>query len=409
MTAEQILEKRQELNKLVNDIRAKIDTAEKEKRALTQEEKNSIAEMEKRADELDAQIELEQRQLDRERKMGEVDAKPIGEQRGEEPEDKSKEYRSAFGKYLRDGERARYTDAELRAIQADNEATGGMFMAPNQFVNEVIKAADDNLVIADLARVFNIGTAPGLGAPSLDSDIDDADWTPEIKTVTETGDPKFGKRELTAHQLTKLVKISNKLLSGSGINIEAFIQERLGYKFGIAQEKAFMTGDGAQKPLGLFVASDQGISTDYDVSTGNTATAITFDGLMEAKYSLKDVYQRRATWLFHRDAIKNIRKIKDGNGQYIWQAAVTGGNPAMILDTPYRTSEFVPNTFTSGEYVGIIGDFSFYWIIRRGVMAIQVLKELYALTNQTGYIGRLEVDAMPVLGEAFRRVKLVRV
>ena len=91
MTAEQILEKRQELNKLVTDIRAKIDTAETEKRALSQEEKNSITEMEKRADELDKSIELEQRQLDRERKMGESGAKPMGEQRGEESEDKSKE------------------------------------------------------------------------------------------------------------------------------------------------------------------------------------------------------------------------------------------------------------------------------------------------------------------------------
>lgn len=406
MTAEQILEKRQELNKLVTDIRATIDTAETEKRALSQEEKNSVAEMEKRADELDKSIELEQRQLDRERKMGEIDAKPIGEQRGEEQEDKSKEYRSAFGKYLKDGERARYSDAELRAIQADNEATGGMFMAPNVFVNEVIKAADDNLVIADLARVFNIGTASGLGAPSLDSDVDDADWTPEIKTVTETGDPKFGKRELTAHQLTKLVKISNKLLSGSGFNIEGFIQERLGYKFGITQEKTFMTGHGAQQPLGLFTASNDGISIAYDVSTGNTGTAVTFDGLMEALYDLKEGYQSNSTWLFHRSAIKNIRKIKNGEGNYIWQSAVTGGNPAMILDRPYRTSEYSPNTFTTGKYVGIIGDFKYYWIIRRGVMAIQVLKELYALTNQTGYIGRLEVDAMPVLGEAFRRVKL---
>jgi HK97 family phage major capsid protein len=406
MTEQEILEKRQELGKLVKDIRELSNKVETEKRDLTQEEKNSIAEMEKRADDIDYKIELESRQKAREDKAKEANAKPIGEQRGEEQEDKSKEYRSAFNKYLKDGERARYSDAELRAIQADNEATGGMFMAPNVFVNEVIKAADDNLVIADLARVFNIGTAPGLGAPSLDSDVDDADWTPEIKTVTETSDPKFGKRELTAHQLTKLAKISNKLLGGSTFNVEGFVQERLGYKFGITQEKVFMTGHGAQQPLGLFTASNDGISTSYDVSTNNTDTAVTFDGLMEALYDLKEGYQKNSTWLFHRSAIKNIRKIKNGEGNYIWQPAVTGGNPAMILDRPYRTSEYCPNTFTTGKYVGIIGDFKYYWIIRRGVMAIQVLKELYALTNQTGYIGRLEVDAMPVLGEAFRRVKL---
>jgi HK97 family phage major capsid protein len=404
--AKAIIEKRQELAKLVTDVRAIMDKAETEKRDKSQEERNSIAEMEKRIDQLDGEIELEERQLERERKLGEVGSKPLGENRGQEPEDKSKEYRSAFEKYIRDGERARYTDAELRAIQADNQSTGGMFAAPNVFVNEVIKSADDNFVIADLARVFNIGTAQGLGAPSLDTDVDDADWTAEIKAATETSDPAFGKRELTAHQLTKLAKISNKLLNVSEFNIEGFIQERLGYKFGVTQEKSAMTGNGSQQFLGVFTASDKGIPTSFDISTGNTATEIKPDGLMEALYDLKEGYQKNATWLFHRTAIKQIRKLKGPDGQYIWVAGITAGNPGTILDRPYRTSEYCPNTFTTGQYVGIIGNWKYYWIIRRGVLAIQVLKELYALTNQTGYIGRLEADGMPVLGEAFRRIKL---
>jgi HK97 family phage major capsid protein len=408
MTAQQILEAKQELMKLTSDIRSIMDKAESEKRSLTQEDKNAIAEMEKRSDELDDKIQLEERQLNRERTIGEKDSTPT-EQKREKEGTESDEYRSAFAKYLRYGERARYTDAELRsletrAIQADNESTGGMFMAPVQLMNEIIKEADNTLVISDLARVFDIGTATGLGAPSLDTDIDDATWTPEIKAATETSDPAFGKRELTAHQLTKLVKISNKLLGGT--NLETWVKERLGYKFGITQENVYCTGNGSQQPVGLFTASNKGIGTAYDVSTGNTNTEIKCDGLMESLYDLAEAYQRNATWLFHRAAIKQIRKLRDGNGQYIWQPGLSGGNPATILDRPYRTSEYVPHTFAANQYVGIIGDFKYFWIIRRGVLAIQVLKELYALTNQTGYIGRLEVDAMPVLGAAFRRVKL---
>lgn len=406
MTAEQILEKRQELGKLVKDIRDISAKAETEKRALTQEENNSITEMEKRADELDAKIEFEERQLARERKMGEPESKPVGEQRGEEPEDKSKEYRSAFAKYIKDGERARYTDAELRAIQADNEATGGLFQAPTQYASEIIKEADNNLVISGLATVFNINNSESLGALSFDSDIDDADWTPEIVAATETADPKFGKRELTPHQLTKLVKISNKLLASSTMPIEQFIKERLGYKFGVTQESVFATGNGAQQPLGLFTASDLGIGTAYDVVGVNTATEIKADSLMDALYDLPDADQANATWMFHRTGIKMLRKIKDGNGQYIWQPGLTGGNPATILEKPYVTSEYCPHTYTSGLYVGIVGNFKYYWIVRRFALAIQVLKELYALTNQTGYVGRLEVDAMPVRGSAFRRIKL---
>ena len=69
-------------------------------------------------------------------------------------------------------------------------------------------------------------------------------------------------------------------------------------------------------------------------------------------------------------------------------------------------SEFAPNTLTTGLYVGLLGDFSNYWIADAMDMQVQVLKELYAETNQTGYIGRLETDGMPVLAEAFARVTL---
>jgi HK97 family phage major capsid protein len=69
-------------------------------------------------------------------------------------------------------------------------------------------------------------------------------------------------------------------------------------------------------------------------------------------------------------------------------------------------SEYAPNTFTSGKYVGILGDFRFYWIADALDMQIQRLVELYAETNQVGLIGRLETDGMPVLSEAFTRVTL---
>jgi HK97 family phage major capsid protein len=160
--------------------------------------------------------------------------------------------------------------------------------------------------------------------------------------------------------------------------------------------------------MGVFTAATIGfgISTARDVSTGNTATAFTFDGLMEALYSLKAQYHPKATWIFHRDAIKMARKLKDGMGQYIWQPSVQQGQPDLLLGRPYKMSEYCPNTFTASKYVGIIGDFSFYWIADALSMRIQRLNELYAAANQIGFIGRLESDGMPVLNEAFARVKL---
>jgi HK97 family phage major capsid protein len=241
--------------------------------------------------------------------------------------------------------------------------------------------------------------------PYLAADPDDADWTSELGTGNEDGAMSFGKRELTPKPLAKRIKVSNKLLRLNP-DVEQLVIDRLAYKFAVSYEKAGMTGSGANQPLGVFTASANGISTGRDVSTDNAQTAFTADGLKNAKYTLKAGYWARAKWVFHRDGVKMLAKLKDGEGRYLWQNSVQLGQPDMYDGVPVFTSEYAPNTFTSGLYVGIIGDFSYYHTADALDFSIQRLNELYAATNQTGFIGRLESDGMPVLEEAFVRVKL---
>ena len=417
--AEKILEKKKERQKLIVANRAMIDTAEEEKRAFTAEEDEQYNKRDGDIDKLEGEIQRLQKQLDRERELGEKEESENrgNEERGEKRtlaqalQDRSienirdtEEYRNAFGDWLARGAEA-ITAEEYRAMQADSDIGGGYLVAPQQMVMELLKEVDDIAVIRQYARIHPLTKAASLGVPTLDKDADDWEWTAELRTGSET-EIEFGKRELRPHPLAKRVKISNTLLRKAAMGPEQIVRERLAYKLGITQEKAYMTGDGVQKPLGVFTASADGISTDRDVSTGNTGTEIMPDGLIEAKYTLKQAYWSRARWIFHRDALKQIRKMKDGNGQYIWQPGISGGAPDRILELPYTASEFAPNTFSSGLYVGILGDFRYYWIVDALDMAIQRLVELYAETNQTGFIGRYEGDGMPVLEEAFVRVKL---
>ena len=190
--------------------------------------------------------------------------------------------------------------------------------------------------------------------------------------------------------------------------VENIVSDEFGYNFGIVMENAYLNGDGQNKPLGVFTASAQGINTDRDVSAGNTATAIMGDGLRNAKYALKKQYRQLPDirWAFHRDAVKQISKLKTGDGDYIWRQGITMSDPDTILGLPYEESEYVPNTFTTGLYVGILGAWSKYWIADAMNMQIQVLTELYAESNQNAYIARYEGDGMPVLSEAFVRVTL---
>jgi len=296
-------------------------------------------------------------------------------------------------------------ETERRALQADSQTDGG-YLVPTQFVARLIKFVDDMLFIRQFGTVFPLATGDSVGFPSLDTDPADFDWTTELQTGSEDSTMAFGKRELAPHPLAKRIKVSNKLLRVAALNPEDLVLQRLGYKMAVTEEKAFLTGTGNQQPLGLFTASNDGISTSRDVSTGNTTTTIKADGLIEAKYSLKGQYHMRARWIFHRDAIKQIAKLKDGEGQYLWQPGLQAGQPDRLLNMPLSMSEFAPNTFTTGLYVGLLGDLSHYWIADSLQMSMQRLVELYAETNQVGFIGRKETDAMPVLEEAFARVTL---
>lgn len=318
------------------------------------------------------------------------------------------ENREKFRDYLVNGTHAE----ELRNLQMDLDTAGGFLVTPQEFAARLIAAVDDLVYIRQMATVFTLASAATLGIPSRDADIADSDWTPELLTGSEDTALAFGKRELQPHPLAKRIKVSNKLLRAGALDAEAIVRDRLAYKFGITQEKAFLTGSGVQQPLGIFTAASQGISTARDVQTGSSSN-FTADGLIEAKYTLKPQYWKNARWMFHRSGIKLIRKLKDSNGQYLWSTAGVGigqapitsdaGASDMLLDLPVILSEYVPSTFTTGLYVGCLGDFSFYWIADALSIQIQRLVELYAATNQTGFIARAEMDGMPVLEEAFVR------
>lgn len=401
-------ELREQRNRLVTQARAVLAKAEAEKRDLSTEEQGQydtlMADQQRKADD----IAREERQINLERELASTEMKPVIDANGDEvragPRE-TNEYRAAFAKLLMEGRNGMGPE-EMRALQAGSNVDGGYLVAPMQMVDMLLKFVDNAVFLRGKATKYRVPTAASLGVVSLDTDLDDADWTAELATGNEDTALKFGRRELHPHPVAKRIKISNKLLRSAIQSIEGIVNDRMGYKFGVTQEKAFLTGHGANQPLGIFTASSAGISTARDVSTGNTGTAITFDGLIEAKYSLKSQYQAVAEWLFHRDAVKMLAKIKDGDGQYLWQASRTAGEPDMLLGRPVNMSEYAPNTFTTGLYVGMFADFSKYWIADAMDMQVQVLKELYAETNQTGYIGRLETDGMPVLEEAFARVKL---
>jgi HK97 family phage major capsid protein len=412
--------------KCIADARAILDAAEKDNRVgklNAEEERQWNAH-------LDEQEEL-RKHIDREKKLstveGELDSIDREYERGQErkiekaatktsekdslirsaiPEMDTPEYRKAFQKYLVTGGTSSLSAEEARSLSQGSSPEGGFFVPTQEFVNTLIKFVDDAVFMRQKAVKHQLAKAVSLGIPSWDTDPSDADWTTEIGTGSLDSSMRTGKRELSPKPLAKRVKLSLTLLRNSAIPVDTLVLQRLAYKFGVTEEKAFLTGGGATDPLGVLTASNNGISTGRDISTDNTTIAPTFDGLKNAKYFLKAQYWNSAEWMFHRDVVKLLAKIKDGEGRYVWADGVVGTEPGTLMGFPLNVSEYMPNTLTTGKYVGILGDFSFYHIADSLQFGIQRLNELYAETNQVGFIGRLETDGMPVLEEAFVRVKL---
>lgn len=389
------------------------DAAEAAGRDLNTEERaaydaaiTDITSLGARADRLEAEMGIEASLRESAGRQAEAEppAKP-GADPGQRSENPEAELRlKAYRRYLSGGS-ATLTPEE-RAATVGTDVEGGFIAVPQTVVNALLQAVDDAMPLSQAITTYRLGNAESLGVVSMDVDTEDGDWTAEIAQIKEGAAPQFGRREFKPGQLAKLVKLGQKLMRSSVLPIENLLNARLAYKFGLTFEKAFLTGDGNKKPLGLFVASNDGIPTSRDVSTGNTATAFTVDGLIEALYSLKAQYQAKAKWLLHRASIAKLAKLADTTGQKLWQPSIQVGQPDLLLGKPLMMSEHAPSTFTASSYVGAVGDFSFYWSAISQDFQIQRLNELYAATSQVGFIGRADADGMPVLAEAFARIQL---
>jgi len=317
------------------------------------------------------------------------------------------DYEQAFAVALKTGSQG-LQPQQLAALQSDNPEQAGYLLASEQFAAGILKEVDDLLFIRRYAKIHTLAEAGSLGIRKRTARMNTFGWSSELTVSPEDTALKYGKKVLTPHHLTGMIRLSRDLVRRSMQGVVAEVQYEMARDSGEKLEDGYLLGNGAQQPLGVFTPSADGISTARDVPTGS-ATGITADGLLDAKYALKAQYRNgllgAVRWLFHRDAIKIISKIQLSDDQYIWQPGLQLGQPDTLLGYPIDESERVPNTYTNGLYCGLLANWNYYEIADALDMEVQVLFEKYADTNQIGYIGRMKTDGMPTLEEAFVRLK----
>ncbi|MGU9970549.1 phage major capsid protein [Limosilactobacillus fermentum] len=285
----------------------------------------------------------------------------------------------------------------MNALKEGSDSDGG-YLVPDEFENQLIQKLHQENVLRSISHV--IQTSSGDHKIPVVASEGTASWLDEEAAYTESNS-SFGQVTLGAHKLGTLIKVSDELLNDSAFDLTNYISTEFARRLGDAEEEAFLTGNGTGRPTGILNDSNGA----KDGVTAAAADAITFDELIDLFYSLKEPYRKNAVFLMNDSTVKAVRKLKDQNGQYIWQPSVQLGAPDMILNRPVYTSQYMP-TLSAGNKIALFGDFSYYWIADRQGRTFKRLNELYAVNGQVGFLGSQRVDAKTILPEALTTLKM---
>ena len=244
----------------------------------------------------------------------------------------------------------------LNALQVGTDSEGG-YLVPDEYERTLIEALEDQNIFRQLAHVIH--TSSGDRKIPVVASKGTASWIDEEAQYPESDDA-FGQVSIGAYKLATMIKISEELLNDSVFDMPAYIAKEFARRIGAAEEEAFFTGNGTGKPLGILAATG-------GAETGVTAAAadkITMDEVIDLFYSLRAPYRRNAVFIMNDATVKALRKLKDGQGQYLWQPSITAGTPDTILNRPVYTSGFMP-TLATGNKTILFGDLGYYWVADR--------------------------------------------
>lgn len=236
---------------------------------------------------------------------------------------------------------------EVRNALSVGEDTEGGFTVPDEFEKKLVEALEENNIFRGMATV--IRTSSGTRKIPIAEDTGEASWIDEGEEIPES-DTTFGQTMLSAYKLGTMIKISNELLNDSAFDLATYIARRFGVRMGNAEERAFITGDGVGKPLGL-LAETGGAKVGV---TAAQKDAVTFDEIFKLYYALKAPYRKKAQFLCNEALVLQLMTIKDNNGNYIWKPGLEIGKPDTLLNRPLKTSAFMPEIKGGSKVITIM-------------------------------------------------------
>jgi HK97 family phage major capsid protein len=322
--------------------------------------------------------------------------------------DKDTELRhAAFVKFLRYGVgetgRAMMNTDEVRALSNASDADGG-FLVPVDFQNVILMDAFNEAAVRPVA---NTGTTsrdkvfmPSLKKPTVAWGVTNVAVAPQ--------DLSAGGETLQINDLRALALIHNNTLDDAAADVWGELSMAFSSAIAEAEDNAFINGDGTNAPQGLMTAA----AVLANVKKSGVAAALsdaTFNGvdpLIEMLHSLKKTYRRNSTWAMNSTVEGEVRKLKDKDGQYLWQPPVQAGSPATLLGRPLINPEGMADIAANSRPI-VLGDFrAGYYIRDRAGISVQRLVERYAEFDQTGFLIKRRTGGKVAKAEAFVTLRI---
>ena len=391
---DKIMELRDKRVKLWEEAKNFLDSHTDEDGKLSAEDAAAYEKMEADVVEMKKAIDRLERQAAIDRELDKPTSKPITNQ----PENaKPAGGFRATDEYKKDmltAMRTRFRNIS-NVLQEGNDQQGG-YLVPVEYDNRLIDVLNEENIMRSLATKI---TTSGEHKINIAATKPAAAWIEEGGALT-FGDATFDQIMMDAYKLHVAIKVTEELLYDAAFNLEGYIIDQFGKALANAEEDAFLNGDGKGKPMGIFDTTNGG---QYNTTT-STAN-ISADDIINLVYTLKRPYRKSAAFITNDKTLASLRKLKDNNGAYLWQPALTAGEPDRLFGYAIHTSQFAPEA-AAGKPAMAFGDFSYYNIGDRGSRSMQELKELFAGNGMVGYVMKERVDGRLILPEAVQILKM---
>lgn len=380
----EMIEKR---NNAWNEAKAFVEDKKDSEGLLSAEDLKTYNDMESKIKNFSMEIERLRREEEMEKELNKVvntpiTNKPMAMDEKEVPFRAKDDYKKAMLNALRSNFK------RVENVLEEGVDENGGYLVPEEYDDRLIQVLEEENIVRNLATVI---TTAGERKINVAATMPAAGWIEEGKPFT-FGEGTFDQVLLDAFKLHVGIKVTDELLYDSAFDLEKYIIDEFGKALANAEEDAFLNGDGNKKPTGIFDATNGGT---YLAEAG-----LTTDAIVDLIYQLKRPYRKNAAFILNDATIAGIRKLKDGNENYIWQPSYQAGEPDRLLGYPVYTSAFAPENKIA------FGDFSYYNIGDRGTRSFQELRELFAGNGMVGFLAKERVDGKLILKEAVQVLPL---